>query len=394
MKRRILSTVIAAIACIAASAQGTCVINGNIADSQLADGKKVKKVYLTRTDEFGKTTTVATAKVKKGCYTIKYGLGQNEPVMLYTVTGFGEGEDKGIALFVEPGEVVVNTASATQPELSTVAGTPANDTYAAYKAIRKNGEDNVAQEVATLEQQHGKQWFETAEGKSAVKRIKAREAIKTEADVMGFLIDHNASPMMPLEVERALLPKLSEAYAEQISKSVAAPLQNHPYSRSLRNAVLSRSLKVGNEVPDITLPLPGGDTKQLNDYRGKYIILNFWTPGCEKSAEMLAELKNVYDVVKDEKDYIILSFALTSDAAAWKEAITAQGIDLQGWLHACDGMAAVSPAAKCFKVEKTPKIVLIEPEGHAVSLDMDIDEVAIRIEQILSGDLYYFDQEK
>ncbi len=394
MKRRILSIVIAAIACIAASAQGTCVINGNIADSQLADGKKVKKVYLTRTDEFGKATTVATAKVKKGSYTFKYELAQDDPVMQYTVTGFGEGEDKGITLFVEPGEVVVNTASATQPEQSTTTGTPTNDAYTQYKAILSGGQAKVAEEIAALEQQHGKQWLETAEGQRAVRRIKAKEAINTESQALRFLIEHNASPMMPLEVVRILMPKLSEAYAEQVTNAVSATLHNHPYYHALRNQLLANTLKVGNEVPDITLPMLTGETAHLADYRGKYIILNFWTPGCEKSAEMLAELKNVYELVKDQKDYLILSFALDSDAAAWKEAITAQGIDLQGWLHACDGMGIESPAAKRFKVEKAPKIVLIEPEGHAVSLDMDIDEVAIRIEQILSGDLYYFDQEK
>ena len=389
MRNRILSTIIAAVSSLAISAQGVCTISGSIADTQLENGKKIKKVYLTRTNEFGKAVEVATAKVKKGCYTFNYALSQDEPVMQYTLTGFGE--DKGIALFVEPGEVVVSTASAANPEQSTVAGTLTNDTYVAYKAIRDNGESKAAQEIAALEQQHGKEWLATVEGKNAVKRIKAREAIKTEAEVMRFLIEHNASPMMPFEVERTLLPKLSEAYADQVSKSVATSLHQHPYYLSLLNIVLANSLKVGNIVPDITLPLLTGDTRHLNDYRGKYIILNFWTPGCGKSAEMLAELKNVYDVVKDEKDYIILSFALTTDVAAWKQAVEAHGIDREGWLNACDGVGADSPAAKRYGVEEAPRVVFIEPEGHAISLDMELDEIIMRIEQIMSGDLYYLD---
>ena len=132
MRNKILS-IIAVAGCIAASAQETCIISGHIADSQLADGKMVKKVYLTHTDEFGKTMEVATAKVKKGNYTFKYKLAENEPVLQYTITGFGDGQ--GVALFVEPGEVVVTTPTAVQPEQSTVAGTPTNDTYAEYKAI-------------------------------------------------------------------------------------------------------------------------------------------------------------------------------------------------------------------------------------------------------------------
>ena len=73
MLHRILSTIIAAFVCATVGAQGVCVINGNI-----ADGKGVKKVALSRTDELGKSVEVATAKVKKGQYTFKYQSGQHE----------------------------------------------------------------------------------------------------------------------------------------------------------------------------------------------------------------------------------------------------------------------------------------------------------------------------
>jgi hypothetical protein len=63
--KRLLTTILSVAFCIAVSAQGTCVINGVIDDVKTADGKKVKKVYLTRTDEYGQAETVAEAKVKK-----------------------------------------------------------------------------------------------------------------------------------------------------------------------------------------------------------------------------------------------------------------------------------------------------------------------------------------
>ena len=370
--KRLLTTILSVAFCIAVSAQGTCVINGVIDDVKTADGKKVKKVYLTRTDEYGQAETVAEAKVKKGKYTFKRDLAQDEPVLMYVITGFGEGE--GIEVFVEPGEVAVNTASAATPCATTVAGTPTNDTYSEYKMV-------IGEGVSAAE-------------KCADENARSKEAIKSLSQRIRFLIDHNASPMTPLEIERCLLPQLSPAYAEQMLKSVSTTLESHPYYLSLRNKVLANGLKVGNEAPDITLPLLSGDKKQLNDFRGKYILLNFWTSGDEKSAEMLAELKNVYNVIKDNDEYVIVSFALDSDATAWKAAVESCGINLEGWMNACDGAGAESPAAKLFGVEKTPRIILIEPEGRAVSLDMEIDEVLMRIEQIMEGDLYYLDQEE
>ena len=384
MLHRILSTIVLSFICIAASAQGVCVIKGNI-----ADGNNIKKVALTRTDEFGKSVEVATAKVKKGKYTFKYELSKDEPVLQYVVTGLG----KGVELFVEPGEVTINTPSVAAVEESVVAGTPTNDTYAAYKAVWAAGANETAALVAALEARNGKEWMESAEGKATIKRIEAKEAIRTESNALKFLIEHNASPMTPLVIENSLLPKLTTAYADQMVKTIHADLQNHPYYLSLRNKVLANDLKVGNELPDVTLPLSGGELKKLSDFRGKYVVLNFWANGCAKSDEVVAEMKNLYEVVKENQDqFIIISFALESDAAAWKAALESKGIGGDGWLNACDLAGAASPAAKLMGVDKAPRIILVEPEGRVVSLDMDIDEVVMRVEQILAGDLYYFDQ--
>ena len=391
MLHRILSTIAVAFICIAASAQGVCVIKGNIADDRMSDGSKIKKLTLTRTDELGRTIEVATAKVKKGGYTFKYELSKDEPVLQYAVTGFGDG--KAVELFVEPGEVTVSTPSVAAIEESVVAGTPANDTYAEYKAVLAAGAGETAALIAALEARNGKEWMESAEGKAAIKRLEAKEAIRTESNALRFLIGHNASPMTPLVIETSLLPKLTTAYADQMVNTIHIDLQNHPYYLSLRNKVLANDMKVGNEVPDITLPLSSGEVKKLSDFRGKYVVLNFWANGCVKSGDMIAEMKNLYEVVKENQDqFIIISVALESDAAAWKAALESNGMGGDGWLNACDLVGAASPAAKLFGVEKAPKIVLIEQEGRAVSLDMDVDEVVMRVEQILSGDLYYFDQ--
>ena len=393
MKYRILSAILFIAVSLAASAQGTCTINGTIIDNRLSDGKKVKKVYLTRTNELGQEIEVAQAKVRKGKYTLTYPFAQDEHVLLYAIKGFGEGKD--IGLFVEPGTVSVATASAMRPEQSTATGTPTNDAYTAYKAILRDGADGAEKKIAALAAHHGEQWLDSPEGKSTAKRIVAQETIKTESQALRFLIDHNASPMTPLVIERTLLPKLSEAYAGQVLNAVSTTLHAHPYYQSLRNSVLASSMKVGNEVPDITLHLLDGDTKHLADYRGRYVILNFWRSNCEKSAEMLAELNNLYEVIKPHQDqYIIISVSLDSDVAAWKSIVNGAGTNREGWLHACDGMGTDSPAAKLYKVVATPKTILIEPEGLAVSLDMETDEMVMRIEQILSGDLYYLDQKE
>lgn len=367
---------------MAAGAQGTCVIKGTIADND----KKVKNVTLVRTDGFGQEVEVASAKVKKGKFTFKRELAKDEPVLMYTIKGLS----RDVEVFVEPGEV---TVVAGNPALA--YGTPANDVLFKYKEICMEEHVAVLAKEKELAVSNGKEWLESAEGKAAMDRIKAQEVIKNKSARLRFLIEHNASPMTPLEIERHLLPLLTPAYAEQMLRSVSTTLEEHPYYLSLRNKVLAGNLKVGNEVPDITLPMLDGETRRLNDFRGKYVVLAFWAAGCDKSAAMNEELKNLHSVVKESNgEFVIIGFSLDSDKTAWKSSVENSGIALDGWLHACDGAGTASPAAALLGVDKAPRIVLVEPEGRAVSLDMDIDEVVMRVEQILSGDLYYLDQEE
>ena len=220
MFRRLFSTIIAVAACIAVSAQGVCVINGTIDKGYLCDGKKVKSVTLACTDEYGREIQVATAKVKKDKYTFKYELAKDEPVLMYTIKGFGEGKD--VEVFVEPGEVAVNTYNNAG---SIATGTPTNDLYLEFRATCND--DSILPFVKdVLERKHDAEWFATPEGKDALSLI-ARERIKTKADLMRMLIDNNASPMTPFVIERWLLNLLTPAYADQMLKTIAFSLQNH-----------------------------------------------------------------------------------------------------------------------------------------------------------------------
>lgn len=391
MLHRFIATIFSFIACLAVYAQDLCVINGNITDTKLANGKTIKKVLLTSTDEYGRKTIVSEAKVKKGAYTFKYKIVQDEPVLQYEINGFEN--EKGIRLFVEPGNIVINTASASNPCLSEVSGTPVNDLYSEYKDIERNAEEKVAKEIDALEQKHGKEWLESKEGKQEIKRIKATERIKTESDRIRFLIDNNASPMTPLEMERIVFPYLSDAYAEQMVKCISTTLHNHPYYQSFRNAMLARTLKVGNEVPNITITSNDGKANRLNDFRGKYILLDIWASNCEKSMKERAAIKEIYEATKEQQDkIIIISLSVDNDKVAWIEALKNSGIDHAWWLQGLDPIGLESPNVKLLGVKATPRMMLIDPEGRLISPDIKSDEALMRIEQILEGDLYYLDQ--
>ncbi len=388
MLHRFTITATAIIAALSLYAQNSCHIKGEILDDgQQYSSEKISKVYLTRIDEYDRLINIDSAKIKKGRYSFKYNMQKNEPVMLYLITGFDNGN---IQLFLEPGEINVQTRHAAFPNSSVVSGTPTNDIYNQYKTISKKCTNEQIDSIKALKERYGEDWMNSEIGFNYRKRIGAQSVMKCNADRIRFLLDHNTSPMTPLMMELEIANQLSNTYANQMVKSVSHTLHNHPYYRSLRNSVLARELKEGYELPDITLPMRDGTIKHLSDYRGKYILLDFWASWCGPCRKEIPNLKQLYDETREHKDkFALISFSLDNNTTAWNDTIVANDMNREDWIHSSDLLGWKSPSARILDVQTIPTMILIDPEGRAISFTLHGEELIRRIKQILTGDLYY-----
>lgn len=68
-------------------------------------------------------------------------------------------------------------------------------------------------------------------------------------------------------------------------------------------------------APDFELPMVGGGTGKLSDYRGKVVILNFWTKTCRPCLEEMPSLAELAGILRSRtKDVVLLT--LTTDETA------------------------------------------------------------------------------
>src|SRR5688572_30789666 len=58
-------------------------------------------------------------------------------------------------------------------------------------------------------------------------------------------------------------------------------------------------------APDFDLPTLDGTNKKLSDYRGKVVILNFWTTTCKPCLEEMPSLADFARVLSKEKDMVL-----------------------------------------------------------------------------------------
>lgn len=281
-------------------------------------------------------------------------------------------------------------ADATKTVTNEVKEIPDKPLYEEYLALERQRDKQIAEDLAKLRSTKGEAYLNTADGKIDAESIRRAAEIGWTAERFQFLLDHNTSPLMPLLVERDMLPIFNKEYGRQLSAAVAPQVLTHPYARSLENNVRSRNLMQGSDVPDIALPLANGTVRQLSNSLGKFVLLTFWASGCPACQRDLPLLKKLYDESRGSKDkFEMIGFSLDKNPKEWKKAMKTLGIDGADWLQACDFKGSASPSVRLFNVGETPTNVLIDPEGKAISLTLQGEELVTRVKQILSGDLYY-----
>jgi len=68
-------------------------------------------------------------------------------------------------------------------------------------------------------------------------------------------------------------------------------------------------LAVGMPAPDFKLPDLEGKTRQLSDYRGKVVFLNFWATWCKPCKEEMPSMQILWENFKTE-DFVMLGVSM------------------------------------------------------------------------------------
>lgn len=89
---------------------------------------------------------------------------------------------------------------------------------------------------------------------------------------------------------------------------------------SLDAKYATQMLPQGSVVPELALPTPEGDTLRLSDFRGQWVVLDFWASWCP---DCRADIPNVLRLFRQYADSGIAFVGISFDdsAEAWQQAI-------------------------------------------------------------------------
>lgn len=140
-------------------------------------------------------------------------------------------------------------------------------------------------------------------------------------------------------------------------------------------------LKQGLIAPDFSQPDAAGKIVNLSDFRGRYVLLDFWASWCGPCRANNPGLVKLYREFKD-RNFTILGISLDEKDGRekWLKAIKNDGLT---WPQVSDLRHWDNAVVKLYSVSAVPYNLLIDPQGRIVTLDGSVQDIRKLLHQML-----------
>ena len=165
--------------------------------------------------------------------------------------------------------------------------------------------------------------------------------------------------------------------ARQVYTTLLAHFGESPNLRQKIQAELKRLDRVGKPAPIFATLDIAGRSIRLTDYRGKYVLVDFWATWCTPCISELPRLQAAYRTFHDA-GFEIIGVSLDENKSAVADFAKARKVP---WPQVHNASSSVD-LVELLGVITIPAVYLIDPEGTVVRLDLRgkaLDETLARL---------------
>ena len=147
-------------------------------------------------------------------------------------------------------------------------------------------------------------------------------------------------------------------------------LANYPNNKAIvffaKQMETAARVAIGQPAPEIIALTPDGKSLKLSDYRGKYVLLDFWASWCAPCRQENPNIVKLFNSFKT-KNFTVLGFSLDDNKDNWIKAI---GDDNLTWDHVSELKQWDAPTAQLYNISAIPASFIINPEGVIIAKNL------------------------
>ncbi|QES90803.1 TlpA disulfide reductase family protein [Rhizosphaericola mali] len=126
----------------------------------------------------------------------------------------------------------------------------------------------------------------------------------------------------------------------------------------------------GAFAPDFAIPDTSGKIVKLSEFKGHYVLLDFWASWCIPCISQIPELKNFAEKNKN-KGLKIVSISLDNNRIAWLKGIKKFGLT---WINVSDIKEWKSKIVDDYYINSIPHAILIDKNGKILEMNVDFSK--------------------